>query len=83
VPKVLFPGKQKFRWHHADHNVWLAVEPQTLPDHSGISSETTLPQSVAQDNRSLSTGPMFFRREGSTNQRINAQGLEEPGRDEP
>jgi len=69
-------------WRHPDDNVILIIEPNAFSYDVAIALESTLPQSMAQDNDPVSSWIFFFRHESATDERIDTQDLEQAGRAE-
>src|SRR5262249_51641742 len=54
-------GKLETGRHYSDHGVIAAVEHDCLSDDCGIASETSLPKTVAQNDRALRSAFVLFR----------------------
>src|SRR5262249_2646141 len=74
-------GKLEVPWHHANHVVSRTVQGDLSAHESAITTEGSLPQTVAQDHHTVV--PRLVGRECSTQKWLNAEKLKDFGRDLP
>jgi hypothetical protein len=83
LPDLALRGEAEGAWHDADDRSRNTVERQLSADHLGVGVEATPPDVLADDDDSVPAGGEFLWREGPTDQRPDAERLEEALADEP